>query len=94
MLNVLREDNHQRLLRHFLSRFAPGADRYAGVATLEGVATGGPVLAEALAFLGCRVIQRLETSDHWIVVALVEEGNVSDTEAASAVHHRKFGNHY
>jgi len=24
----------------------------------------------------------------------VEQGNVSDTEAATAVHHRKVGNHY
>jgi hypothetical protein len=24
----------------------------------------------------------------------VEQGNVADTEAATAVHHRKVGNHY
>jgi hypothetical protein len=24
----------------------------------------------------------------------VEQGNVSDTEASTAVHHRKVGNHY
>jgi flavin reductase (DIM6/NTAB) family NADH-FMN oxidoreductase RutF len=94
VLNVLRQDNHQALLRHFLRRFPPGADRFAGIAVLEGVAAGGPVLADALAYLGCRVTQRLETADHWIVVAEVEEGSVSDTEAATAVHHRKFGNHY
>ncbi len=94
VLNVLRQDNHQSLLRHFLRRFPPGADRFAGIAVLEGVAAGGPVLGDALAYLGCRVSQRLETADHWIVVAEVEEGSVSDTEAATAVHHRKFGNHY
>jgi len=60
---------------------------------LEGVAAGGPVLGEALAYLGCRVTQRLESADHWIFVAEVEEGSVSDTEAATAVHHRKFANH-
>ncbi|KAF0652794.1 flavoprotein [Cyanobium sp. Copco_Reservoir_LC18] len=94
VLNVLRQDNHQPLLRHFLRRFAPGADRFEGVTVLEDVAAGGPVLGDALAYLGCRVTQRLETADHWIVVAAVEEGSVSDTEAATAVHHRKFGNHY
>jgi flavorubredoxin/flavin reductase (DIM6/NTAB) family NADH-FMN oxidoreductase RutF len=77
VLNVLRDDNHQELLRHFLKRFS-----------------GGPVLADALAFLGCRVAQRLEGPDHWIIYAEVEEGNVSDTEATTAVHHRKVGNHY
>ncbi len=94
VLNILREDNYQPLLRHFLKRFPPGADRFAGVPTLEGAAAGGPVLSDALAFLGCRVVQRMETPDHWIIYAAVEEGTVSDTEAATAVHHRKVGNHY
>jgi flavorubredoxin/flavin reductase (DIM6/NTAB) family NADH-FMN oxidoreductase RutF len=94
VLNILRDDNHQQLLRHFLKRFPPGADRFAGVATLDGAAAGGPVLGDALAFLGCRVAQRLEGPDHWIIYAEVEEGNVADTEASTAVHHRKVGNHY
>ena len=94
VLNVLREDNHQQLLRHFLRRFPPGADRFAGVNILEGVATGGPVLGDALAFLGCRVAQRMEGPDHWIVYAVVEQGNVADSTASTAVHHRKVGNHY
>jgi flavorubredoxin/flavin reductase (DIM6/NTAB) family NADH-FMN oxidoreductase RutF len=94
VLNVLREDNHQQLLRHFLRRFPPGADRFAGVNTLDGVAAGGPVLGDALAFLGCRVAQRMEGPDHWIVYAVVEQGNVADSTATTAVHHRKVGNHY
>jgi len=94
VLNILREDNHQGLLRHFLKRFPPGADRFAGVATLDGVAAGGPVLGDALAYLGCRVAQRLEGPDHWIIYAVVEEGNVADASAPTAVHHRKVGNHY
>jgi flavin reductase (DIM6/NTAB) family NADH-FMN oxidoreductase RutF len=94
VLNVLREDNHQQLLRHFLRRFPPGADRFAGVATLDGVAAGGPVLGDALAYLGCRVVQRMEGPDHRIIYAVVEQGNVADTSAATAVHHRKVGNHY
>ena len=94
VLNILREDNYQDLMRHFLKRFPPGADRFAGVSTLEGVAHGGPVLGDALAFLGCRVSQRMEGPDHWIIYGEVEQGNVSDTEARTAVHHRKVGNHY
>ncbi|MFN9636528.1 MAG: diflavin flavoprotein [Synechococcaceae cyanobacterium] len=94
VLNILREDNHQGLLRHFLRRFPPGADRFAGVSVLEGAAAGGPVLGDALAFLGCRVAQRMEGPDHWIIYAEVEQGNVADTSASTAVHHRKVGNHY
>jgi len=94
VLNILREDNHQGLLRHFLKRFPPGADRFAGVSILDGVAEGGPVLGDALAYLGCRVLQRMEGPDHWIIYAEVEQGNVADSQAATAVHHRKVGNHY
>jgi len=94
VLNVLRQGNHRVLLRHFLRRFPPGADRFAGVSLLEGVAAGGPVLSEALAYLGCRVVQRMEGPDHWIIYAQVEQGNVADSQASTAVHHRKVGNHY
>ena len=94
VVNILREDNHQRLLRHFLKRFPPGADRFSGISMLNHLAKGGPVLADALAFLGCRVEKRLETPDHWIIYGIVEEGNVADAEANTAVHHRKVGNHY
>ncbi|MFN6340138.1 MAG: flavin reductase [Cyanobacteriota bacterium] len=94
VLNILREDNHQKLLRHFLRRFPPGSDRFAGVNVLEGAAEGGPVLGDALAFLGCRVVQRMEGPDHWIIYAEVEQGKVADSTASTAVHHRKVGNHY
>ena len=94
VVNILKEDNYLPLFRHFLKRFPPGADRFHGVATLDGVATGGPVLAEALAFLDCQVKQRLETPDHWIIYALVKQGSVADAEAKTAVHHRKVGSNY
>ena len=94
VLNILREENHQQLLRHFLKRFPPGADRFAGINVLEAEAEGGPVLGDALAYLGCRVEQRMEGPDHWVIYAVVEQGNVADANAMTAVHHRKVGNHY
>ena len=94
VLNILRQGKHQELLRHFLKRFPPGADRFAGVNILPNAAPGGPVLADALAFLGCCVRQRLEAGDHWIIYAEVEHGRVADQEGQTAVHHRKVGNHY
>ena len=94
VLNVLAEENHQPLLRHFLKRFPPGADRFAGVATLDGAAAGGPVLSDALAYLDCQVQQRMECADHWLIYAVVNGGNVADQQASTAVHHRKVGNHY
>jgi len=93
VLNVLAEDTYLPLMRHFLQRFAPGADRFQGVKTLPST-HGAPILGEALAYLECRVVSRMETQDHWLIYALVEEGEVSRSEALTAVHYRKVGNHY
>ncbi len=94
VINILEENNYQPLFRHFLKRFPPGADRFKGITLLNDVAKGGPVLKDSLAFLDCVVKQRLETADHWIVYAIVEQGNVSNEEARTAVHHRKVGSNY
>ncbi|MEM1427564.1 MAG: diflavin flavoprotein, partial [Cyanobacteria bacterium P01_H01_bin.130] len=52
VLNVLEEGNYNHLMRHFLKRFAPGQDRFAGVETQQA-SNGSPVLADSLAFLEC-----------------------------------------
>jgi flavin reductase (DIM6/NTAB) family NADH-FMN oxidoreductase RutF len=93
VLNVLEEGNYQHLMKHFLKRFAPGADRFAGIKVYPA-ANGSPILGEALAYLECEVVSRMECSDHWIVYSTVDTGRVSKTDALTAVHHRKVGNHY
>lgn len=93
ILNVLEEGNYQALMKHFLKRFPPGADRFAGVKT-QPAENGSPILADALAYIECEVASRMECSDHWIVYSTVQSGRVSKTEALTAVHHRKVGNYY
>ena len=93
VLNVLEEGNYQGLMKHFLKRFPPGADRFAGVKT-QPAENGSPILTDALAYIECRVASRMELSDHWIIYATVDAGRVSKSEALTAVHHRKVGNHY
>lgn len=93
VLNVLQEGSYQALMKHFLKRFAPGADRFAGIKTYAAT-NGSPILADALAYLECEVVSRLESSDHWIVYSTVDTGRVSKVDALTAVHHRKVGNHY
>ncbi|HLO52403.1 MAG TPA: diflavin flavoprotein [Kamptonema sp.] len=93
VLNVLSENNYQALMKHFLKRFPPGADRFAGVKT-QPASNGSPILTEALAYLECQVTSRMEVSDHHIVYATVDNGRVSDPDSLPAVHHRKVGNHY
>ena len=94
VLNILQENNYLHLFRHFLKRFPPGANRFEGVELMNDLAAGGPVLSDALAFLSCKVIQRMETTDHWIIYSLVEKGNLSNTQSKTAVHHRRVGSNY
>jgi len=93
VLNVLEEGNYQPLMKHFLKRFPPGGDRFAGIKTYAAE-NGSPILADALAFLECEVISRMDCGDHWIVYSSVDNGRVSNPDGLTAIHHRKVGNHY
>jgi hypothetical protein len=55
---------------------------------------GSPVLKDAIAYMECRVVTRLETPDHWITYCEVTDGTVLQTQRRTAVHHRKVGNYY
>lgn len=93
VLNVLEEGNYQPLMKHFLKRFPPGGDRFAGIKTYPAT-NGSPILADALAYVECEVISRMECSDHWIVYSHVDAGRVAKLDGLTAIHHRKVGNHY
>jgi flavorubredoxin/flavin reductase (DIM6/NTAB) family NADH-FMN oxidoreductase RutF len=93
VLNILEEGNYQTLMKHFLKRFGPGEDRFAGVNT-RTANNGSPILADALAYLECEVVSRMECADHWIVYNKVTDGRVSQPDGLTAVHHRKVGNYY
>ena len=93
VLNILEEGKYQPLMKHFLKRFKPGADRFAGVET-QTAENGSPILNDALAYLECEVVSRMECSDHWVVYSKVTAGRVGNPDGMTAVHHRKVGNHY
>ncbi len=93
VLNILEEGNYQNLMKHFLKRFPPGADRFSGIET-QTANNGSPILADALAYLECEVISRMECADHWIVYSRISDGRVSKPDGLTAVHHRKVGNYY
>ena len=57
VLNILEEGNHLPLMKHFLKRFPPGADRFAGIRT-RPADNKSPILADALAYLECTVTSR------------------------------------
>ncbi len=90
VLNILPQGSP--LARQFMKKYGPGQDRLVGVAT-AATENGNPVLTEGLAYVECRVAQRMECGDHWLVYAIAEGGKVLQ-EGLTAVHHRKSGGHY
>ncbi|MBC1191549.1 MAG: flavin reductase family protein [Microcystis sp. M_OC_Ca_00000000_S217Cul] len=92
VLNIRQEGQHIALMKHFLKRFTPGEDRFANIETTKAE-NGGPILAEALAYLECRVEQRMECGDHWLIYAIAEKGKVLH-QGLTAIHHRKSGSYY
>jgi flavin reductase (DIM6/NTAB) family NADH-FMN oxidoreductase RutF len=94
VLNVLSEDGAPAAMKHFLQRFPPGADRFAGVDWAPAAGCGAPVLAAAVAHCECAVVSRLETPDHYVVLAHVVEGGVADPNALTSVHRRKVATYY
>ncbi|MEL6578990.1 MAG: diflavin flavoprotein [Cyanobacteria bacterium J06621_12] len=93
VLNVLPEGKHLPLMKHFLKPFAPGEDRFEGVATAEAE-NGCPILSDSLAYVECQVANRMECGDHWLLYAVAEQGNVLQPDSVTAIHHRKSGTHY
>ena len=93
VLNILQEGNHLGLMKHFLKPFAPGEDRFTGV-EWEEADNGSPILKDALAYLECRVDNRMECGDHLVIYAVAQQGQVLQQQGVTSVHHRKSGSHY
>lgn len=92
VLNCLPEQGFEPLMKHFLIRFPPGADRFEGVEWAPA-SCGAPILKEAAAYMECTVTSRMEAADHWIVYSEVREGKVFKDEK-TATHHRKVASYY
>jgi flavin reductase (DIM6/NTAB) family NADH-FMN oxidoreductase RutF len=90
-VNVL-EANQSEMIAHFGKGFSLGQPAFEG---LEIERPGGtpPVLAEALAYLECRVTGRCSAGDHELIVGEVVNGRVLN-EGQPMVHVRKSGMHY
>jgi flavin reductase (DIM6/NTAB) family NADH-FMN oxidoreductase RutF len=65
-VNVLAEGTGEAIAR----RFAGKEDKFQGIAH-QARATGAPVLADALAWMDCRVVQSVPAGDHTIYVGEV-----------------------
>ncbi|MEM9537299.1 MAG: diflavin flavoprotein [Cyanobacteria bacterium P01_E01_bin.45] len=93
VLNILAEGRYLQLMKHFLKSFSPGEDRFVGVEHTE-TDDGIPILSGGLAHLECKVEQRMECGDHWVVYSTIEAGDLQDSDGLAALHYRQSGTHY
>jgi flavin reductase (DIM6/NTAB) family NADH-FMN oxidoreductase RutF len=66
------------LAAHFGTQSGRDTDKLRGIAWRPG-ALGAPILAEAVAWLDCRVSESVTAGDHELVVARVTDGAVLDS---------------
>ena len=66
----------EKLSQWFAARERHGTDQFAGLAVREGIQTGVPMLADALAWVECRTWATYDGGDHTIVVGEVLELDV------------------
>jgi flavin reductase (DIM6/NTAB) family NADH-FMN oxidoreductase RutF len=90
-VNVLGE-GQTALVRHFARGFEPGEPAFAGL-LVERPDGAAPVLAEALAYLDCRVAGRWAAGDHDLLLGTVLSGRLL-RDGAPYVHVRKNGLSY
>jgi flavin reductase (DIM6/NTAB) family NADH-FMN oxidoreductase RutF len=90
-LNILDEDQTE-LLVHFGKGFPPGEPAFNGL-EVERPGGAAPVLADALAYLDCRVTGRYSVGDHELILGRVVAGGVLG-EGKPMVHVRKSGLRY
>ncbi|KAJ9517395.1 hypothetical protein QJQ45_016761 [Haematococcus lacustris] len=69
------------------------ADRFEGVEWFPAK-NNCPVLKQAIAYMECKVVSRMETPDHWITYCEVQDGSVLQPAARTAVHRRKVATYY
>jgi flavin reductase (DIM6/NTAB) family NADH-FMN oxidoreductase RutF len=80
--NVLA-DGQEALARQFATS---GIDKFQGVGWEPAPATGAPLLEGVAAWIDCRIYQRYEAGDHWLVLGEVVELSVSGEGGALVFH--------
>ncbi len=82
-INILSES--QRAICELFAR--TGIDKFAGLEWRPGI-TGSPILAEALAFVDCELLEEHDAGDHSIAVGRVRDLGVLNADAGPLVFFR------
>lgn len=93
VLSILGQGNSGPVTKQLLKSFKPGESRLEGLPTKQ-TESGLYILSDGIAWLECTVKSRIETGDHWVLYATVDNGKLEDERSLTAVHQRKTGARY
>jgi flavorubredoxin/flavin reductase (DIM6/NTAB) family NADH-FMN oxidoreductase RutF len=85
VLNILREGSG---IPKAFQKITIGSNPLAEVET-DTARNGSPYLKESLSYLECTVQNRLDCNDHWLLYAVVNQGQILDAKGVTSVLHRK-----
>jgi flavin reductase (DIM6/NTAB) family NADH-FMN oxidoreductase RutF len=91
-LNVLSKNNMD-IYKNFVKPYQEGMDRYDGLNVLPAN-KGGPIFAEAVAFMDCITRTMVEAGDHVILLGEIVDGALLQSENEPMVHLRSNGFQY
>ncbi len=91
VVNVIPEGG-KSLVAHFGKGFEPGEPAFEGLEVVRPAGTG-VVLASALAWIDCQVVQKFDVGDHVLILGHVVGGAVLH-DGKPTTHHRRDGLRY
>ena len=92
-LNILSNRNTEVFKNFARPAKQPDDDRFAKLQLLEN-RDGGPIFANEVAYLNCRIRRFMDAGDHVIALAEVRNGDIVSTDSEAMVHFRKTGFQY
>ncbi|MDZ8186333.1 MAG: diflavin flavoprotein [Nostoc sp. ChiSLP02] len=91
VLNILKEGRNIR--RYFSRNSVLGNNPFLNLST-QTADNGCLILTEALSYLECTVQNQMKCGDRWLIYAVVDKGQVLETDGLTALEYRKSGSYY
>ncbi|RCJ28874.1 flavin oxidoreductase [Nostoc minutum NIES-26] len=91
VLNILKEGRNIR--RYFSRNSVLGNNPFLNLST-QTADNGCLILTDALSYLECTVQNQMKCGDRWLIYAVVDKGQVLETDGLTALEYRKSGSYY
>jgi flavin reductase (DIM6/NTAB) family NADH-FMN oxidoreductase RutF len=91
-VNVLSKKNMD-VFKNFAKPHTEGMDRFEGL-SIDAAVPSGPVFKDCVAYMSCKMHDKVEAGDHYVVVAEITEGALLAGDEEPMTHFRKSGFQY